>query len=278
MGVSRLIEGGGGPRCGPRAWPGWAFAVAVAMAMAVLLAGCQSAPTARPGAVATTYEPSDTDAAAALTPGIQTVFPGWELRRLPGKQWAPFTPVVVDGQPGLQVKAASSLSLLRTQLQPPRADPLTVRFSWWVDKLVEGADLSDGDASDAPAQLLVAFDGDRGLLSARNAMLSELLLLVTGEAMPYASLVYVWANEHPVGTVIRDPRSDRIRYLVVEQGGQHLRQWVHHQRDIQADYRRVFEEEPGPVVGMAIMTDTDNTRTQTRGVFGPVTLLSASSH
>jgi hypothetical protein len=52
---------------------------------------------------------------------------------------------------------------------------------------------------------------------------------------------------------------------------------VHHQRDIHADYRRVFGEEPGPVVGMAIMTDTDNTRTQTRGVFGPVTLVKKES-
>jgi hypothetical protein len=137
---------------------------------------------------------------------------------------------------------------------------------------VEGADLSDSDASDAPVQLLVAFDGDRALLSARNAMLSELLLLVTGEAMPYASMVYVWANEQPVGTVIRDPRSDRIRYLVVEQGSGNLRQWVHHRRDIHADYRLVFGEELGPVVGLAIMTDTDNTRSTTRAVFGAVDL------
>jgi hypothetical protein len=73
-----------------------------------------------------------------------------------------------------------------------------------------------------------------------------------------------------VGSIIRDPRSDRIRYLVVEQGSQNLRRWVHHRRDVHADFRQVFGEEPGPLAGLAIMTDTDNTRTQTRGVFGPV--------
>ena len=249
-----------------------------AVALALALAGCQTVPSTDHTSAAPTYASSDDAAAAIYAPGTQALFPGWEHRRLPAKIWAPFTPVEVDGQPGLQVKATSSLSLLRTQLPSPQAEPMEVTFSWWVENLVEGADLSDSDASDAPVQLLVAFDGDRALLSARNAMLSELLLLVTGEAMPYASMVYVWANEQPVGTVIRDPRSDRIRYLVVEQGSGNLRQWVSHQRDIHADYRRVFGEEPGAVVGMAIMTDTDNTRTQTRGVFGPVALVKKASN
>lgn len=240
----------------------------VAGFVSLVLTACQTAPKTE----VATFEASDADSAATYAPGTQALFPGWELRRLPGKRWAPFTPVVVDGHAGVQVQAHSSLSLLRTRLHPPRTEPVEVQFSWWVDKLVEGADLSDSDASDAPAQLLVAFDGDRSLLSARNALMSELLLLVTGEEMPYASLVYVWANDHSPGTVIRDPRSDRIRYLVVEQGAQHLRQWVHHRRDIHADYRHAFGEEPGPVAGLAIMTDTDNTRTQVTGVFGPVSL------
>jgi hypothetical protein len=248
-----------------------------AVALVLALVGCQTVSDSANTLVAATYAASDDAAAATYAPGTQALFPGWEHRRLPAKIWAPFTPVEVDGRPGLQVKATSSLSLLRTQLPSPHAEPLGVKFSWWVESLIEGADLADSDASDAPVQLLLAFDGDRALLSARNAMLSELLLLVTGEPMPYASMVYVWANEHPVGTVIRDPRSDRIRYLVVEQGSGNLRKWVHHQRDIHADYRRVFGEEPGPVVGMAIMTDTDNTRTQTRGVFGPVTLVKKES-
>lgn len=249
---------------------------AAAFALATALWGCQTAPHAEQVPSVVTYDASEADAAASYAPGIQTVFPGWELRRLPGKRWAPYTPVEVDGQPGLQVKAASSLSLLRTQFETPLTQPLEVGFSWWAESLVDGADLSDTGASDASVQLLVAFDGDRSLLSARNAMMSELLLLITGEEMPYASMVYIWANEHPVGTVINDPRSDRIRYLVLEQGTQHLRQWVHHRRDVHADYRRVFGEAPGPVQGMAIMTDTDNTRTQVRGVFGPVRLLGTS--
>lgn len=274
MGVSRREFGLQGQRSYQRVchWGCQRVVNIGAVALAFALAGCQTVPSTDLSSAAPTYASSDDAAAAIYAPGTQALFPGWEQRRLPAKIWAPFTPVEVDGQPGLQVKATSSLSLLRTQLPSPQVEPMEVSFSWWVENLVEGADLSDSDASDAPVQLLVAFDGDRALLSARNAMLSELLLLVTGEAMPYASMVYVWANEQPVGTVIRDPRSDRIRYLVVEQGSGNLRQWVHHRRDIHADYRLVFGEELGPVVGLAIMTDTDNTRSTTRAVFGAVDL------
>jgi hypothetical protein len=191
---------------------------------------------------------------------------------MPGKKWVPFVPTEKDGQVGLAVDADASLSLMRHRLTPPITGHATLTFSWWVHKLLPGADLTDADASDAPAQVMVAFDGDRSTLSARNVMMSELMLLLTGEDLPYASLIYAWSNEHPPGTVLIDPRIDRIRYLVVEQGPNNLGRWLHYERDVWADFTKAFNEPPGPIAGLAIMTDTDNTRTQTHTLFGPVTL------
>lgn len=199
-------------------------------------------------------------------------FAKWERRPMPGKTWRPFVPLIVDGRLGLEVQADKSLSLMRHRVTPPVQAPVKVKFSWWVHNLLPNADLSDADASDAPAQLMVAFDGDRSTLSARHQMLSELTLLVTGEDLPYASLVYVWTNEHPPETVLVDPRIDRIRYLVVEQGATNLGRWLEYERDVWADFAKAFKEPPGPLAGLAIMTDTDNTRSQTRAIFGPVTL------
>ena len=51
------------------------------------------------------------------------------------------------------------------------------------------------------------------------------------------------------------PRSDRIRKLVVESGSARLDQWLDYERDIRADFERVFGEPPGALVGVAIMTD-----------------------
>jgi hypothetical protein len=120
--------------------------------------------------------------------------------------------------------------------------------------------------------LILAFDGDRSQFSAKNAMLSELSRALTGEEMPYATLMYVWSNQLPVGTVIINPRTDRVRKIVVESGPQRLKQWLRYERQIRADFEKAFGEPPGPLIGLAIMTDTDNTQGQARAWYGDIRL------
>ena len=82
--------------------------------------------------------------------------------------------------------------------------------------------------------------------------------------------MYVWCNRRVAGTVIPSPRTGRIRKLVVESGSTRLNQWLDYERDIRADYQRAFGEAPGALVGMAIMTDSDNTHSRARAWYGPV--------
>jgi hypothetical protein len=42
-----------------------------------------------------------------------------------------------------------------------------------------------------------------------------------------------------------------------------------------ADYRRAFGEAPGRLIGIAVMTDSDNTASSTEAHYGDLTLLSA---
>jgi Protein of unknown function (DUF3047) len=103
-------------------------------------------------------------------------------------------------------------------------------------------------------------------------MLSELSLLMTGEELPYATLMYVWCNKRSPGSVIINPRTDRIRKMVVESGSKNLNQWMDYERNIKADFERAFGEAPGALLGIALMTDTDNTRSQARAYYGPVSI------
>jgi hypothetical protein len=89
---------------------------------------------------------------------------------------------------------------------------------------------------------------------------------------PYATLMYVWDNEAPVDSVVVNPRTDRVRKIVLDSGPQHLGRWRDHQRDLAADFRRAFGEEPGRLVAVAVMTDGDNTRSSTRAWYGEVDL------
>jgi hypothetical protein len=128
------------------------------------------------------------------------------------------------------------------------------------------------ETEDSPVRLILVFEGDRQRFSAQNNLLSELTLSLTGEPLPYATLMYVWCNDCPTGSVIVNPRTDRIRKLAVESGVGRVGQWLSYRRDIRADFEKAFGEPPGTLLGLAIMTDTDNTRSTTRAWYGAIRL------
>ena len=199
----------------------------------------------------------------------------WESIALPGKLRTAFRLTDHQGRTSLQAESQASASMLRQRLQIAPADLGRLRFEWQVASLIEGADMTRRDSEDSPVRLVLAFDGDRRQFSPGNAMLNELTRTLTGEEMPYAVLMYVWSNDQPVNTVITNPRTDRIRKIVVESGPARLGQWLHYERDVRQDFERAFGEAPQALQSVAIMTDTDNTRSQARAWYGRIALLAA---
>jgi hypothetical protein len=197
----------------------------------------------------------------------------WAHHLFPGKQATQFTYARLDGRDTMAANAVSSASMLRQSIRVEPMDLGQVRFSWKVPELIAQADMALREADDSPVRIVLAFEGDRSKFSARNAMLSELSHAITGEPLPYATLMYVWCNTRPSGSVIINPRTDRIRKLVVESGARHLNQWLDYERDVRADFEKTFGEPPGALVGIGIMTDTDNTRSSSRAWYGPLKLL-----
>ncbi len=172
----------------------------------------------------------------------------------------------------LKADAHESASMLRTAVRIEPGNLAHVSFSWLVPALIDKADMAHRDLDDSPVRVVLAFEGDRSTFSPKNAMLNELARLVTGEEMPYATLMYVWCNQRPVGSVIHNPRTDRIRKIVVESGAQGLEQWRSYERDIRADFVQAFGEAPGALVGIGLMTDSDNTHSNTVAWYGPIAL------
>lgn len=196
----------------------------------------------------------------------------WQSMQLPGKLRTAFRLTRHDNRMCVQTESASSISMQRQKLRVAPAQLGRLGFEWQVSNLIEGADMTQRNAEDSPVRVVLAFDGDRSRFSSRNAMLNELTRTMTGEEMPYAVLMYVWSNDLPVGTVITNPRTDRIRKIVVESGPARLRQWLNYERDIQADFRQAFGEDPETLQSIAIMTDTDNTRGRTQAWYGEIRL------
>lgn len=216
-----------------------------------------------------------TPALRAATRHLLQTPPGgtaWAPWRMPGKRFATFEPVLAWGQPAIRVKANRSVSILRQRYVAGLEGAGRLGFSWRIDALAGGADLSTAEADDSPARIVLAFDGDRSRLSPRMHRLSDMSRLLTGEDLPYATLAYVWSNTDAPGTIVVNPRSDRIRKIVVESGASNLGRWMAYERDVEADFHAAFGEAPGALIAVALMTDTDNTRTRLQAWYGPLTL------
>jgi hypothetical protein len=240
--------------------------------LALALSGCSLAPTQHGhdhdySAEAVTQSPW---AQASQPEGLAPL--PWRNHHFPSKQVTHFQYQRLDGRDAVEAQADASASLLRQVLQVEPERLGTLKFSWKVPALITDADMTQRDADDSPVRVMLAFDGDRSKLSTRNAMMSELARALTGEDLPYATLVYVWSNKLPQDSTLHSPRSDRIRKIVLESGPEHLGQWRDYERDIRADYQRCFGEAPGRLIGVALMTDTDNTRAHSQAWYGPVHL------
>lgn len=239
-------------------------------AAALLLAACVSPPAA-PERPVTGLAATPWTIASSATPDA----PAWQHYKLPGKQPSQFSYVRKDGRHAMAAHSTSSASMVRRAVRIEPDELGSVRFSWKVPDLIAQADMALRETDDSPVRIVLAFEGDRSKLSGKNTLLSELARTLTGEEMPYATLMYVWCNTRQPGSVIVNPRTDRIRTLVVESGSGRLRQWVDYERNIRADYEKAFGEPPGALVGIGIMTDSDNTRSTTQAWYGPVTVEAA---
>lgn len=196
----------------------------------------------------------------------------WEAVALPGKLRTAFRLDKRQGRSSLRADSERSASMLRQKLRIPAEQLGRLTFEWQILKLIADADMRHRETEDSPVRVILAFDGDRQKFSAKNAMLNELSRALTGEEMPYATLMYVWSNQEPVESVIINPRTDRVRKIVVESGGQGIEQWHRYERQIRLDFEKAFGEAPGTLIGLAIMTDSDNTQGSARAWYGEIRL------
>ena len=210
-------------------------------------------------------------AGCASTPP-PTAAQDWHDVPLPGKELTRYAWSSKDGRPAIAAVSERSASMWRRRVARDPAQLGRVSFSWWVQDLVENASVADAAREDAPARVLFAFQGDVSRLPMRTRAMFDLAEALTGERPPFATLMYVWDATAPVGTVIINPRSDRIRKIVVDSGPTQLRRWREHQRDLVADYRLAFGEEPGALSAIALMTDSDNTGSHANVWYGQVDL------
>jgi len=207
---------------------------------------------------------------SAATVG-QTVPNGWtrlSFKKIPRQT---HYEVVKDGDVTV-IKAesdASASGLTRAITINPREYPI-IRWRWKIDHLLTRSDVSRKDGDDYPARLYVTFEYDADRVS-----LSKKLKYAAGRALfgdiPIGTLNYIWETRTPVGTIVENAFTDFAQMIVLESGSEHVGKWMEEERNILDDYRNAFGEDPPLINGVAIMTDTDNTKERATAYYGDIT-------
>ena len=243
----------------------------IAALAAVLLAACALEPAQPPAEIPLPA----VGKFSAAKPG--DVLPsGWRVWQLSNlKRPTQYRLVDHEGRTVVFARARGSASGLVLPVSIDLREYPILQWRWNVPALITGADNTQRHTEDSPVRIVIAFDGDKAGLPLAERLFAEQFRAFTQQEFPYALLIYIWENRAPVGTVIENLNTSRIRMIVVDSGEENVGAWREHRRNVYEDYRRAFGEEPPRVRSIGIMTDSDNTGTDAEAYYGDIAFLKA---
>jgi hypothetical protein len=145
-------------------------------------------------------------------------------------------------------------------------------WRWKIEHVLDKGDLRAKQGDDYAARIYVAFEFETQQASLWERIAHAVACTSAGRELPGTMLTYIWANRAPQGTVADNPYSEQVKMIALRSGNAKANQWIYEKRNIAEDYRRVFGRQPPPVMGIAIMTDTDNTGESATAYFGDIIL------
>ncbi len=220
--------------------------------------------------------------ALPLVPSFSSARPGTELPRgwqplLLGSTKRPtvYRMVEDDGRVVLNARAEGSASGLVTDVKFDLGPTPFLQFRWKIAGTIADADNRVAAKEDSPVRVVLSFDGDKSKFTFGQKVSAGLAKAATGREFPYAQIVYVWSNQLPVGTVVPNPHTARVQMVVASSGGDGVGKWQTVTRNPREDFVKAFKEEPGPLIEVAVMSDTDNTGATVEAWYGDIRLLPA---
>lgn len=177
---------------------------------------------------------------------------GWEMMEFAGTD--PSVELVrVDGRVALRMRSErNSFALHRDLVLDVRQYPV-LTWSWKVIRLPSGGDVRDPGRNDQAAQVYVVFPRWPAPRTSSDV------------------IGYVWDSRAPVGTTVIHPRAFNVRIIVLESGQDRLETWVREQRNVAEDYRALFGGLPPRAGKVALMIDSNDTKSGAEALFQDLT-------
>jgi hypothetical protein len=135
----------------------------------------------------------------------------------------------------------------------------TLSWRWKVDGVLARSDPRRQEGDDYAARVYVAYRYEPRSAGLWERSRFAAYRLIYGRYPPGLALNYVWESRLPPGTVLDNAYTARAKIVVARSGAAEAGRWVTETRDIYEDFRRIVGSEPPRIVGIALMTDTDDT-------------------
>lgn len=223
--------------------------------------------------------------AQTLPPLVQAdgaIHSNWRYVGFP-KEKSPIPPTVIeagqlDGQPAVKVVTASSYGTLVHDLKD--APPTRLNWRWRLDQPLSGGkappNLATKAGDDAALKVCAMFDHPLERVPLVDRTVLRLARSVSGEALPAATVCYVWDSGHAAGRQGANPYTRRVRYISLRGNETAAGQWVTESRDLAQDFITLFGDELPlgaqtprsdlPTVGTVLIgADSDNTASRSSG-------------
>lgn len=198
---------------------------------------------------------------------------GWEPLEFPKiDRYTTYRLVEEDGTQVIEASTDNSASGLIARLDLEPGESLMLKWRWKVSNVFDQGDARKKSGDDYPARIYVAFEFEPEKASWFERAKRKTVATVFGEELPGNAINYIWANRLPQGDTVANPYAEETMMIAVTSGNEQAGEWVTVERDLVADYRAAFGEEPPPIRGVAIMSDSDNTGESATAWYGDLEL------
>jgi hypothetical protein len=204
----------------------------------------------------------------------------WELITYPGAPQNEMALLTEDKRTVLHVKSLGSASaLLRGLDVDPRNYPV-LAWRWKINRVVGMAIESRKDRNDSAARIRVIFGEKREKPGPMPPQIKELFesfgIKQTAREPQGFKIDYIWGNRITPGEVLDYPGSRTHKVVAVQGGKSRINQWISEKRNLTEDFERLFEAAAPGLLGIVILTDTDQTNEGVEAWYSSLVLMDES--
>ena len=184
-----------------------------------------------------------------VVPVVTGIPPGWRLTKMTGVEAPAYR---VTASRALRITATNQGGTLtyrlRRALRPPASQRSTAALTWrWrAETPLRGADLKRRAADDSPIRVLVTFQDGR-------------------------VIAYTWGNRESRNEMFASWAGRNRMVVVLERAEDADGSWHVERRNPFADYRRLWNIAPKPIVAVGVQADTDGLKVRAAAEIGDLT-------